>query len=796
MLPDPFTAKPRLWVTFYFLALLGSVTRAFGDFREPNYALLTAILLGLAWRHCPPVPGWSKAINWLFRWSSWALMAGVIGAVDPVLRIALLTAAVWAFDHFGPPEKRGLYRSLVLAGALYALWWTVFFQLPLGYRWLISWSFPYTHFITQTMSVRLSLGPSASAVDLLLLGIAGVVGITLASSPRRWLSAVAAITLLEAGRILYVWMAPTLESLVGRAIPVSLTPHLDMPAAYFLFVALVLILLQRAVGYAPAAATRTVSSRRSRWPVGAAAGLILAGIVAVAGSYASSPVRVLFLNKNTLDEMVPRHGRYGDRSGGMFGFLPRFLEASGHKVFRRDLTPHILDSVDVIIIANLLKKLTPEERQRVWDFVANGGGLLILGDHTGTEAIREPTNDLLAPCGLEINFDTAVPLRRSWVSAKSFLFHPAARSGGVMDAELWLGASVTSGPHGEPFVIGRGAFSDPGDLNNKARSYLGNLAYDPGEPLGDVVLVAAAHWGKGKAMLYGDTSPYQNGAIIRSHALINRSVRWLAYHGWAAFIDRWRDALLVLVVGLFGTLLVVRTRREPLLLAGALLLPVVSISMWSAIPGAPDHTWIAGPYRQALIDEGHAPLFDGMSWEPKSIGGLQFNLMRNGYSPRFAMSPDALACDSAAVYLICAPTVPLASEEIEHLEHFMSNGGWVIVTSGWDTHEAVRDLFGRFSLAHQNIPLGEAEGRAFGAPVKMADAYPIAGEGQGIETLIEAFGYPVAKLAHRGRGGLVAIGDSQFLFNKNLEGQNEFVVLDNVHFFNELMKRTAGATEP
>jgi hypothetical protein len=151
------------------------------------------------------------------------------------------------------------------ASALFALWWTVFFQLPLGYRWLTSWSFPYTHFITQTMSVRLSLGPSASAVDLLLLGITGVVGITLAARPRRWTYAAAALVLLEAGRILYLWMAPTLQTVVGEAIPVSLTPHLDMPAVYFLFVAMVLILLRRAAPSPPRDPVPNAKPWRSRW---------------------------------------------------------------------------------------------------------------------------------------------------------------------------------------------------------------------------------------------------------------------------------------------------------------------------------------------------------------------------------------------------------------------------------------------------------------------------------------------------------------------------------------------------
>lgn len=775
----------------FFLAALAAATRAFGDYREPNYALLLALALGFLWRSAPPIPHWRPWINWLWRWGTWALAAGLILAADPLLRIVLVTVAVWGFDRFGPAERRGQARPLVLLGGLYALWWGVLFQLPIGYRWLLEWTFPYSEIITEPLSTTLILGPSASAIDLLLLGICGVIAFTLASKPRRWLYAGVSLVVLEAGRILYIWLAPTVQGAIGSFMPVSSTPHLDMPGLYFLFVAGLLALLYRTTSPLPC-------ENRWRIPLTPAVGagavaVVLAFVVAGAASYTSRPVRVLFLNMNTLDQGVPTHGRYGDRSGGMFGFLPLFLESCGHQIFRGEATAALLDSVDVIFIANLLKKLPPDQRQNVWDFVDGGGGLLIVGDHTGTDAIRDPTNDLLSPCGLEINFDTAVPLRRSWASARSFLFHPLGRSGGIMDAELWLGASVDPGPSGEPFVIGRGAFSDPGDMNNKARSYLGNLAYDAGEPLGDVVLAAAAHWGDGKAILHGDTSPYQNGTIIRSHSLINRSIRWLARDGWGDFIDQWRAEILAVLLGAVGTVFLIASLTNPGLIWVALLLPAISISFWTHVPGAPHYQWEKDQYKSALLDEGHTPNFDGMAWETSSIGGLQYNLLRSGFSPRFASSPLELQHLDADLYIICAPTAPFQSDEIDQLEEYVEGGGWLLVGAGWDSYPAVRDLLERFGLSMRNIPLGKAEGDGLGGTVKMSDAYPVVGDGDNIEILIQAFGYSIGKVVRRGTGGMIAIGDSEFLLNGNLEGQNEFVVMENVIFLRELFAATVGS---
>jgi hypothetical protein len=221
-----------------------------------------------------------------------------------------------------------------------------------------------------------------------------------------------------------------------------------------------------------------------------------------------------------------------------------------------------------------------------------------------------------------------------------------------------------------------------------------------------------------------------------------------------------------------------------------MLLPALSVGVFAMIPGDQRSNWDGKEYRQALIDEGHGQMFDLMAWEPKSIGGLQYNLMRNGFSPRFVDSPTELDCEDAELYIIFTPTRSYSGEEINALEKFAEDGGWILSAAGWNTYPMVESLYDRFGLRLENIPLGASDGNAFNGVVKMADAYPVVGDGDGIQTLIELFGQPVAKVVKRGKGGLIAIGDSQFLYCKNLEGQNEQVVMENVQFFRSLMEAT------
>jgi len=41
---------------------------------------------------------------------------------------------------------------------------------------------------------------------------------------------------------------------------------------------------------------------------------------------------------------------------------------------------------------------------------------------------------------------------------------------------------------GAPLVIGGYGYSDPGEPANEQRGYLGNMDYDPGEPLGNLLV--------------------------------------------------------------------------------------------------------------------------------------------------------------------------------------------------------------------------------------------------------------------------------------------------------------------
>src|SRR5262249_16938545 len=138
-------------------------------------------------------------------------------------------------------------------------------------------------------------------------------------------------------------------------------------------------------------------------------------------------LRVL-VNNAYLNWDLPAFGRYGERSMGMFGLLPTHLAAKGClptalPVF--DVKD--LEAYHVIVLIKLQERFSEDDRGRILEFVKNGGGLLIAGDHTGSSTLREPVNHLVGGLGIELNFDSAKPLDFSARNAFTYLEHPVTR---------------------------------------------------------------------------------------------------------------------------------------------------------------------------------------------------------------------------------------------------------------------------------------------------------------------------------------------------------------------------------
>ena len=465
-----------------------------------------------------------------------------------------------------------------------------------------------------------------------------------------------------------------------------------------------------------------------------------------------------FLKPQYPTEKDISNSNYGHLSIGMYGNLQPFIESlGGTAVISSDLSDADLKDADALIVIYPNKPFTDDnfdkllrtvgryggwdlsglvqqaQVDRIWRWVDGGGTLLVMGEHTVADEnvplpARNYLNELLAPSAIRVNFDSATFDVGGWLQSYQALSHPI--TAGIEDSRnqfgVVIGASLDVKWPARPVLVGRWGWGDPGD-EGATPSMMGNHHYDPGERLGDMVLVAEQSYGKGRLMAFGDPSNVTNGITIGAHPFNARLYSYLT-HNPATDKDGagttpqsgWRQVLGVLLAGVLVWLLA--KRAEPLSVATVALVMSLSLLLFNGWVSAaaeivpnqrtmrsseiyldkgksqPNYSGIA------YIDNSHVGFYSEESWRQEGMMGLAMNLMRSNYLTLLAPDLEKERLDGASLLVIPAPTRPLSKTERMDLKKWVQNGGTLIMTIGWDRYLPNRELLADFKFYLERIP--------------------------------------------------------------------------------------------
>lgn len=701
------------------------------------------------------------------------------GSAEEVFAFPLLLAALLLL----PPRKDhrwGERETLLLACFLFSTVVLLRYHVPILWHVLQGWGLLFSKGAGKLIGQSYLLGPTAAGVPIFLL----------------FLSYMAAGALLgEKGRLRHLLKSVSLMIVIHAAVLILLTPIailiqqkapgwelLLFNPEGLIFAALSLVLL---IGLPEAG--RAARSVRRRWYLVLIPAALLASLfMTLRPGPGSAGGKILVYDQGYLNWKVPVYGFYGEKSGGMFGYLPKFLEGAGYDVEVVDeLNRGNLAGADAVIVINVLKYFSGTEKAAVEDFVRAGGGLLTLGDHTGIKGIRGTFNDLLSPFGIEFLFDSATFQSKGWGEEAVLMPHPVTH--GLFSAEemeIWVGASLGVKPEARPVVVARYGYSDVGNIMAVERAYLGNRRYDPGEQLGDLVLVAAREYGKGRVLVFGDTSPFQNTAMVTSHCFVTRVASWMVSGGSAGWARSF--ALPLLLAAAAAAVLALGNAA----LAGFVSLSILLGSMIGLVPGKMGE-YVPLRMRTAIIDLSHFERFDRLTWYDDCIGGLKLNLMRAGYFPLLKQRFSERQIMDSRIFAVIAPVRPFTEDETAILDSYMLGGGWILYSCGSEEKEGSRRFLERYGLKLLDLPLTSFADTLMDFRVDVKEGWGVEVTGPKAEILGQRFGFPYLVRIGRGRGGMIFVADSYFFLNRNLEGMKEYFP-GNVEFLKRLLDEIGG----
>jgi hypothetical protein len=500
---------------------------------------------------------------------------------------------------------------------------------------------------------------------------------------------------------------------------------------------------------------------------------------------------VVFYEEGFLNWNSPTFGDYGSLSSGMFGNLPKFVELMGLKSRRiSKITSNSLKGAKILVMINIDEEVKQSEIDSIWKFVDAGGSLLLLGDHTFWGKDRKSwLNEILKPVNIEYNFDSADYFIGGWLHSYFYAKHPITYYLGDQenDPGIVVGASLKTSYPAAPIIYGRYGFSDEGNpYTSESGGYLGNLKYDTSEQLGDLVLAAEQQYGKGKVLVFGDTSGFANTILMNTIPFINRVFAWLSSDkDCRSYLIRFIFSVVFLIAAIMlmaksGNGVMSLAICIPIVLFLAILTPLVgSWEMEQPLNG-----------NIAYIDSSHFERYSMESWREDGVMGLYLNLMRNGYFPMQLHNFDRDKIFSSKLLFLLSPSKKFTKGEVKMLKSYVENGGILFLTVGWEERKASMPLLEAFNFRPDPTPLGYFKVNVPNTDqhVMYYEAWPIYSDDEDVEIISNYNEYSLISMKRYGKGKFVYIGDTYFFFNKNLELEDNYYE-DNINFFKWLLER-------
>jgi hypothetical protein len=457
----------------------------------------------------------------------------------------------------------------------------------------------------------------------------------------------------------------------------------------------------------------------------------------------------------------------------------------------------VLKDADILVLLNIKKGFSSTDLQNIREYVKNGGGLLVFAEHTSMfvqdqdfASGRDYLNDVLNPTGIRINPDTADYIPDHWQYAASALPHPVTRDLGFDLTTSSVGASLSLSGRARPLIIGRFAFSDK--FNQTMPGHLGDRLYEPGEVLGDLVIAACDTYGKGKVLVFGDTSYVFNNELPFRYNLVYNSASWLVSResGYAAY-QCYASFFLLFALAAYIYRPIYRPKISLLFLICLAFAAALSLGLSTGI----NNSLITDPKEPladvAWIDYTHLNQFNLENYRDDGVAGLTLNLFRNGFLPQILQKDNGISdiC-KGAVAIIIAPNEGYTAKEALEIKEFVEAGGLLILCAGHKSAGPMDLILKSFGLRIGDLPLGSfpwieethaTGGRATVSPEnlrrywhkpKFMEAYPVQADGEFKPITWMRYNgvtYNLIIEKRAGRGNVILIGDSRFLLNENLE---------------------------
>jgi hypothetical protein len=505
--------------------------------------------------------------------------------------------------------------------------------------------------------------------------------------------------------------------------------------------------------------------------------LVLAGVAILTFLVEWDPIgapkagRVMIVERHSTWEPTTRPydtKSYGESASytyaAIYDYCTRFFEMS--RLMPTDaINDSTLSNCDVLVVKTPTEAYSSEELEAIERFVAQGGGLFLVGDHTNFERSSTYLNDIARPFGFKFAHDLLFQVGSPYEEWHewSVLRHPVLQN----VPPMYFAGTCTIDPGtswGRAVVLDVCKWSLPPDYH--ADNFFPQAEYRPYMRAGAFVQTWATRYGRGRVLAFTDSTQFSNFCTFEpgKAELLLGMLRWLNYSSWLDPLEtRLPLVILGMLLGLSSLIVGLRNVRGldrnwlslvAMGLLGWTLASLVVVVAQNAALSAPKPV---RPLVQVAIDRTVSEVILCRGGFTDEGGGRGYGLLeqwipRLGYFTVRRNAPEAFTAD--ALVIIC-PTRSVSDQYRQQLRDYVKAGGKVLVIDSPDskgtTSNGLLWPFGisvrgteakgklRMKEAWPDIPVESVFEISGGKPLMWVDRTPVAAQvkyGKGTVTVI------------------------------------------------------------
>ena len=477
----------------------------------------------------------------------------------------------------------------------------------------------------------------------------------------------------------------------------------------------------------------------------------------------------------------------------------QLLPALGYDVDVKDMAsiePEDFSNYKLVVLICLQNKMPYEHKDALYKVVESGiSNVMILGDHTDILGVEEPFNDIMAPLGIELNYDSAIPFGQ-WGSQIKYHRHPMnggralASAGKGNEPGISVGASLKLNKSvAYPVIEAVDGYLDQGTPDAPQFAGLGDMRYNPSEVRGGFVLIAERRLGKGTFLAIGDTALFQNTSLAQNFDYVASIFSYLTYVPYLLNSPLYFWLLLIGGIVVVCDLVINYSKS---LSVGAILV-MVFVSCASSELRSKSDIIRSMECGVIIIDNKHGENFRHHDSEKGITGILDLLYDKKGEITLISDALSTLPSENIEGIVFLAPRGASINRFKERIKSFVNNGGWILFASGYYEMIGHEDLLDVFGIRILSVPLGSTQQITIKDQQSryiptFAETWEISASTPGWTIEASGFDRPIVVTNSIGHGNVIVISDSYFLLNSHLgDGSMVSVSERNFDFLSSLL---------